>query len=61
MQPFFSILVVCLNPGDKLKVTLESIENQSFQDYEVIVKDGISTDGSLAYAEALLEKWQGEK
>lgn len=61
MQPFFSILVVCLNPGDKLKVTLESIENQSFQDYEVIVKDGISTDGSLTYAEALLEKWQGEK
>lgn len=51
MQPFFSILVVCLNPGDKLKCTLESIKEQTFNDYEVIIKDGGSTDGSLEAAE----------
>ena len=61
MQPFFSILVVCLNPGEKLAETLESIETQSFQDYEVLVKDGLSADGSLAYAKELSEKWQREK
>lgn len=48
-EPQFSILVVCLNPGDKLKMTLESIRGQTFQNYEVIIKDGGSSDGSLAY------------
>lgn len=47
MKPLFSILVVCLNPGDKLKNTLQSILKQTFTDYEVIVKDGGSKDGSL--------------
>lgn len=47
MTPFFSIIVVCLNPGDKILATLQSIERQTFQDYEVIVKDGGSVDGSL--------------
>ena len=52
-KPFFSIVVVALNPGDRLEKTLNSIANQSFQDYEVILKDGGSTDGSL---ERLQEK-----
>lgn len=46
----FSILVVCLNAGNKLKETLESIGGQTFRDYEVIIKDGMSSDGSLAGA-----------
>lgn len=48
-QVFFSIIVVCLNPGDKLGKTLDSIGRQSFRDYEVIIKDGISKDGSPDY------------
>jgi glycosyltransferase involved in cell wall biosynthesis len=46
-KPMFSILVVCLNPGDKLKETLLSIQNQEESDYEIIIKDGLSTDGSI--------------
>ena len=42
-----SIIVVCLNPGSKLIETMESIRSQSFQDYEVVVKDGFSKDGSI--------------
>ncbi|MCM1385981.1 MAG: glycosyltransferase [Bacillus sp. (in: Bacteria)] len=53
MEPKFSVLVVCLNPGDKLKVTLESIRGQTFGDYEVIIKDGISSDGSRIFAEEM--------
>ncbi len=49
MRPKFSILVVCLNPGEKLKKTLASIKKQTFQDYEIVVKDGLSTDGSIEY------------
>lgn len=56
MRPFFSIIVVCLNPGQKLGKTLESIQNQTFRDYEVIVKDGISRDGSLACIAEILDK-----
>ena len=43
----FSILIVCLNPGNKLKDTLQSILNQEETDYEIVIKDGLSTDGSL--------------
>ena len=43
----FSIIVVCLNPGDKLNRTLDSILSQTFADYEIVVKDGGSSDGSV--------------
>lgn len=43
----FSIIVVCLNSKEKLRQTLNSITDQNFTDYEVIVKDGGSTDNSL--------------
>ena len=46
----FSIVVVSLNPGDKLKKTLQSILMQDFTDYEVIIKDGGSKDGCLERA-----------
>lgn len=53
MQPFFSIIVVCFNPGTKLGQTLESIKKQNYSDYEVVVKDGLSDDGSLACVEEI--------
>lgn len=40
----FSIIVVCLNAGEKLRVTIESILNQTDRDYEIIIKDGGSAD-----------------
>lgn len=43
----FSLLVVCLNPGEKLKHTLESALMQDYKDYEIIIKDGGSKDGSV--------------
>lgn len=59
MDVKFSILVVCLNPGDKLKSTLDSILGQNFNNFEVIIKDGLSKDDSLSYAFGLIR--QGEK
>lgn len=58
MQPFFSIVVTCLNAGDKLKSTLENIEKQVFRDFEVIVKDGGSKDGSLVSAYEMARRWE---
>lgn len=40
----FSIIVVCLNAEEKLRETVESILTQTEQDYEIILKDGGSTD-----------------
>lgn len=45
--PMFSIIVVSLNAGDKLVETIESIRKQTYTDYEVVVKDGGSKDGSI--------------
>ena len=43
----FSVITVCFNAGDKLKETLQNVLSQDFDDYEIIVKDGGSTDKSL--------------
>lgn len=43
----FSILIVTLNAGDELKKTVQSVLAQKQVEYEVIVKDGGSTDNSL--------------
>ena len=46
-KPFFTIIVVSYNAGDKLVKTVESICRQSYTDYRVLIKDGLSTDGSV--------------
>lgn len=43
----FSIIVICLNAGTKLKETINSTLGQTYDNYEVIIKDGLSTDNSI--------------
>lgn len=43
----FSVITVCLNSGQKLIDTVNNILEQSFGDFEVIIKDGGSEDGSI--------------
>lgn len=43
----FSIIVVSYQPGDKLQKTIESVLCQSETSYEILVKDGGSTDGAI--------------
>ncbi len=43
----FSIITVTYNSGDKLKNTIENVLEQTFDDYEILIKDGGSTDGSI--------------
>ena len=52
----FSIITVSLNSGDDLKNTIKSILSQNFDDYEVIIKDGLSTDDSIESVRKLVEK-----
>lgn len=43
----FSIITVCLNAGNDLLETVMSTLNQSYDLFELIVKDGYSKDGSI--------------
>lgn len=44
----YSIIVVCLNAGQRLYDTIDSILGQQYENFEVIIKDGGSSDGSVA-------------
>ncbi|MCR5234867.1 MAG: glycosyltransferase [Lachnospiraceae bacterium] len=46
-KPNISIITVCRNPGRSLIKTMESILAQDYRDYEYIIKDGGSDDGTL--------------
>ena len=46
-NPLFSIIVVSLNAGEEMLHTIDSILKQTEQGYEIIVKDGFSSDGSI--------------
>ena len=46
-KTFFNIIVVSYNAGDKLIDTIESVRRQSYTGYRILVKDGMSTDGSI--------------
>jgi glycosyltransferase involved in cell wall biosynthesis len=59
-----SIITVNYNDAIGLNKTIESVVNQTFDDYEFIVIDGGSTDGSLAIIEqnkAKINYWVSEK
>lgn len=44
--PLFSIITVCFNPGKSICATLKSVSEQTCDDYEHIIIDGLSTDGT---------------
>jgi glycosyltransferase involved in cell wall biosynthesis len=54
-MPKLSIITINYNNLDGLKSTVESIVNQTWQEFEYIVIDGGSTDGSGAYIESKTE------
>ncbi len=48
MRVHFDIIVVSFNSGERLRTTLNSIYGQDYWDYEVVIEDALSTDGSLS-------------
>ena len=38
-MPLFSVVVVCFNAEETIKQTIDSVLSQTFEDYEIIVKD----------------------
>lgn len=59
-QPFLSIVTVCYNAAAVLEGTIQSVINQTCDDYEYIVIDGASKDDTLNIIEEFSEhitKW----
>lgn len=52
MAPLFSIITVTYNAAKTLPATLRSIEKQTCKLYEFILMDGVSTDDTVALAQA---------
>ncbi len=52
--PTLSIITICYNIKDEIERTCKSIVNQTWQDFEWIVVDGGSTDGTVD----ILKKYQ---
>lgn len=51
----FSIVTVCLNAENCIRETIQSILEQTSSSYEYIIKDGISTDGTVNIAKSFSE------
>lgn len=47
MKPFFTIITVCYNSAATITRTIQSVLNQSFNDYEYWIIDGLSTDSTI--------------
>lgn len=57
---FLSIITVCYNSAGTIRQTFESVLQQDFNDYEYIVVDGLSTDGTIEIIQEYLPKFNGK-
>lgn len=57
LTPFFSVIIPTYNRADKLKATLQSVINQSFADFEILVVD----DGSVDHTKAVIDAFQDRR
>ena len=56
MIPFFSVVIPLYNKEQYIKNTLQSVLNQVFQDFEIIIVNDGSTDRSIDIVYALNDK-----
>lgn len=57
MNPEFSIITICFNSEKTIERTIISVLSQSYQNFEYIIVDGASTDGTLGIIEKYIEKY----
>ena len=55
-RPFFSIIIPTYNRAGFIIKTLESVFNQSYKNYEIIVVDNCSTDKTLELLQPFVQK-----
>jgi putative colanic acid biosynthesis glycosyltransferase len=50
---FFSVITVCFNAISTIQKTIDSVQKQTFTNYEHIIIDGLSTDGTVDFLNTL--------
>jgi len=60
-KPFFSIIIPTYNSASTIAACVESIVQQSFRNIEVLIMDGLSTDGTLEILEDFKPRLPGLK
>lgn len=54
--PFFSVIIATYNSGETLRESIESVISQAFDNFELIIIDGNSTDSTTEIVEEYLDK-----
>ena len=54
-EPLVSVIVPCYNHANFVKICMQSILKQSYQNFELIILDDGSSDNSKAVVESFLE------
>lgn len=60
MNPKISVLVPLYNRKHYISNVIDSVLSQSFQDFELIIRDDGSTDGSYDFVREKYAKYIGE-
>ena len=58
-RPLISIVTACLNSEKTIRTTIESVLNQTYDNYEYVIKDGGSKDSTLDIAREYEEAFGG--
>lgn len=59
MKPLFTIVTVCYNCANSIEKTIQSVLMQRCKDYEYLIIDGASTDGTIDIVNSYLAKFEG--
>jgi glycosyltransferase involved in cell wall biosynthesis len=63
-MPLISVIIACLNDLKHLSRAVESVAKQDFADWEIVIMDGASRDGTQDYLRTLSDPriiWRSEK
>ena len=55
-DPFFSVVIPTYNRASRILATLDSVFNQSFQNFEIIIVDNLSTDNTVEVLSYLINE-----
>ena len=56
-NPLISIIIPCYQTEDYLRISIDSILNQSFKDFEIILVDDGSTDSTGEICDSYAEQY----